>query len=941
MSHPVVYGSKHSPSPLRATHHRQISTKAQRTKSAEQSILQQGRQRISEELSSYIPLVAAVSAQLEGSVAPPLFGEHPRTGRLPPSAHAVDTSDENPLVSFPTRRQQPPQSPSPHGHHRQATSRSSSSTRTLRRTPRLEDLHPTRARSVSVDSLRRPILGEASQPPPLSTLSDPPYTAQLDLSTGPQTSPTADNPEPRPSEPQDRPGRISRRTASAIRYALEEAIRSPFPFTPDLEEENATMADLVAGGMPNSAGGYNGRTTANGHSRAGGPVPVPSAAVRGPREVMRDREAREARKKAESEARERQEQENLRRGQEDRRRSVDRRTAAVAAGVAGGEGATYRRASGAEVDRGGPSTAAADAAPVAEGRVQGVVVPVTAAGAVPSGRAVTSGATRPRAGTGGAYNPRPVQPPPTSTAPNATRGSGPPPPPAKPTTTTGAAPTGAPTGPSAAAPSRPGVPAADGTTRNPNVSSFPHAFERWETLSSQWEGLTSYWIRRLEQNREEVSREPLSQQMSRQITDLSAAGANLFHAVVELQRLRASSERKFQRWFFETRAEQERAREIQAELEENLRRERDQRTAAVQEAARLTTENANAEKRLGEMRRELAISKEEARRAWEELGRREQDERERTDSLRDGQPTVIRGIQVVPMTQAGLSRGGSVNRPTTGEGLYSGTTTMEHLGGGESPEGRRYDAGPVEGYGGTMDRRPISNPDDPFVERSQQVAAEEQYLPHERSDVAPPGLPVTNGTSSRGRDRGAYASTSSTQPPMARPVQTSRVGAGGDGAPVGRGGGGLAGDQPTFTGGPSSFYQHQGTSIHSPSYVSGPPRDHTRSAGSVPSEEGTVSEEDYEIDEHGQFRLDAEGRPIVYRRGGDYGGRGAGYASGSLGPVVTTGGAGWSGSPADYSGAGYGSGGWENLSRHHHPTRLSDVQEEEDERSRTSMSSRR
>ena len=47
----------------------------------------------------------------------------------------------------------------------------------------------------------------------------------------------------------------------------------------------------------------------------------------------------------------------------------------------------------------------------------------------------------------------------------------------------------------------------------------------------------------------------------------------MFHAVVELQRLRASSERKFQRWFFETRAEQERAQEIQAMTEASLEQE--------------------------------------------------------------------------------------------------------------------------------------------------------------------------------------------------------------------------------------------------------------------------------------------------------------------------------------------------------------------------------
>ncbi|KIX01098.1 uncharacterized protein Z518_10164 [Rhinocladiella mackenziei CBS 650.93] len=110
-------------------------------------------------------------------------------------------------------------------------------------------------------------------------------------------------------------------------------------------------------------------------------------------------------------------------------------------------------------------------------------------------------------------------------------------------------------------------------------STFPHAFERWETLSAHWEGLTSYWLRKLQENTNTVDTDktpyyPSYQQMARQITDLSAAGANLFHAVVELQRLRASSERKFQRWFFETRREQELAQERMSELERLLDNER-------------------------------------------------------------------------------------------------------------------------------------------------------------------------------------------------------------------------------------------------------------------------------------------------------------------------------------------------------------------------------
>ena len=80
---------------------------------------------------------------------------------------------------------------------------------------------------------------------------------------------------------------------------------------------------------------------------------------------------------------------------------------------------------------------------------------------------------------------------------------------------------------------------------------------------------------------------PIEQEMARQISDLSTAGANLFQAVVELQRLRASSERKFQRWFFDTKADQERAKEMSSELERSLRVERQQRADAVSQVQRL------------------------------------------------------------------------------------------------------------------------------------------------------------------------------------------------------------------------------------------------------------------------------------------------------------------------------------------------------------------
>jgi hypothetical protein len=98
-------------------------------------------------------------------------------------------------------------------------------------------------------------------------------------------------------------------------------------------------------------------------------------------------------------------------------------------------------------------------------------------------------------------------------------------------------------------------------------TSFPHAFERWESLSMEWEGLTSHWIQRMERHSAQYADDPIVKQLATQVQDLSAAGSNLFYAVVELQRLRASSERKFQRWFFETRSDIERVQETNTKFE--------------------------------------------------------------------------------------------------------------------------------------------------------------------------------------------------------------------------------------------------------------------------------------------------------------------------------------------------------------------------------------
>lgn len=807
-------------------------------------------------------------------------------------------------------------------------------------------------------------------------------------STTPRTSPV----RPDSSYWPPRSTVISRRTASAILFALEEAIRKPFPFTPDLAEEEASMSDLVSGGPIPAAGG-NGRALNGGSRSASGPVPVhqhPSSGVRTPTVIMQQRRERDARKQAEREAKQReQEEDEQRRAQGTSGLGGDSRiiTAGVEGGPVGGgdplgsrQSATYPGTLSGSRRSGDPSnpqdtrearrSERLSSGSVARVNVAGGPQPTTTTTAGTrrqqsmSGPQATNTTTvddsnmpqaptpRTRGATVSKPQARPVEPqaPRAVSAPYNTRTQ-----PAQPRQTsqprvTSQPPAGPTTNPQASQPTGGAQP------RNPNTSSFPHAFERWETLSSHWEGLTSYWIRRLEQNSEELNREPLNQQLARQVTDLSAAGANLFHAVVELQRLRASSERKFQRWFFETRADQEQARETQGAMENALRTERLARTEAVTNATRMEAEKNTAEQLVKEMRRELQISKEEARRAWEELGRREQEERDRTTSLRNGEPTLVGGVQVVPMMQGAPSRQVSTNRPTTRDGPYTSGTESS----GRRDILRAQDEpgeSPLEGEPSYASYDPTKSETDtdPFTEGARDIPP--RSLMHE------PELPALPRQQPAGTSGAVTEAATATYPPIPAPRVPTVTSASSGTSPAragtylqyGPGGASLPVAAP--------FYQHQGSALHGEERsATGEPDERSY----VPSVDDTISEEEFELDAHGQIRRDAQGQPMIDRRGlgsedsDEYDVQeqlererihGQRYGSGitgveyGRGPTATAGGTlprplfqaqGEQMSPSDFTASGYGPG-WEAVPRHHHPTRLSDVLEE-DERSRGTRS---
>lgn len=545
----------------------------------------------------------------------------------------------------------------------------SSGVRSLRRTPRLQERDTRPVVSVRSRTSTPALRASFRRKSPRAQSDTPPLRFDESGSTTPQDFQRLVRSQtfwPK------RTTRITRNTHDAIVFALE-AIRAgggttPKPLTADLLEEQARMSDLLRGNPPGSAATsarpQNGgavRTTAAGDS---GPTPSGPPRYRTPRDVMRDRQARETRR-AEEAALQRQIQE-----EEDRRRLQEK-----VVGV--GDDATRRPPRK-------PSNPPTQSYNIAGPSVQ------------PGGSSKrqenlplesTNPPTRPRESTGPArvisantqrnrteaYEQLNVPAPstaqfstgkPDQSSQIQTRV---PPAATLPTQSTG----------------QPG-PSAPQASAGQSRSRFPNAFDRWEDLSSHWEGIVSSFLRKIENNEDELAAKPIDRQMARQIEDLSAAGANLFHAVVELQRLRASSERKFQRWFFETRHEQEQAQLRQEELERRLAAEREARTHSSTSIEAARAEKSRAEELVKEMRRELQISKEEARRAWEELGRREQEERERTIALRSGEPTLIGGVQVVPMQGLPSRQVSTAKRPQTRDGPTAGAgpSTLSGSGGG-------------------------------------------------------------------------------------------------------------------------------------------------------------------------------------------------------------------------------------------------------------------
>lgn len=780
------------------------------------------------------------------------------------------------------------------------------------------DTRPSTLRSSSVDSPTR------AQAPSSNTTAPSRHSSHRHTSHHRALSESFITSTPHPAL------RVSNRTKAAIRYVVEEAIRKPKPFTLDLLEEHAKMSGLT-GRAANGSSGLSGPTPINSGTSSGG--------IRPPTEIMRARNAREAQRQAEQ-----QKEQEQRRLQEERRRreSAERRATGVTSQIP-----RYSASSS-------QYTPEAAQQPFDLSRSGSGRVAASEELGVPTGRTAQD---YPASRTRGPSVTQQDQPRPAPAATSSAR---------RPQQ-------------SQSAQRQPGSSAgatgvqsqqqsqSESSAPRGGASSFPHAFERWETLSSHWEGLTSFWIRKLEQNTEQIRDTiPNAATLNRQITDLSAAGANLFHAVVELQRLRASSERKFQRWFFETRESGEKSKEMQAQMENQLKQEKSAREESGRQRAEAAIQAENARREVAEMRRELMISKDEARRAWEELGRRNQESLEVAQSLKDGRVTLVHGVQVVPYI-GGPSRSASASQ----RGLSTRDGGQPYYGGGAGGGGFGSPGDEEEAeYYYQQEASPTNT--DPFMESGPTVQPLHPDHSKQRGEQYQPDYQMGRGTPTTS-STAQTAIPSGTQPPPPTRVTTQDA---------------------------QRFYQHapQDVFLHSPQSpareaVGGAAAPATR--GEVQSEASyvdTLSEggTEYALDADGNIQYDSNGRPIILGRssGGRpradttettdtddwnteadvrreqelsarYGtsppvaGQGvptllpppeapaapstSAQAMATYTPTAATTLPDTSGGlRPDYEGSGYGGGStWETLmpTRHHHPTRLSDVLEEEEERS--------
>ncbi len=480
------------------------------------------------------------------------------------------------------------------------------------------------------------------------------------------------------------------------------------------------MSDL-AGGGPTAAPSGNGRAQNGGSQNALGPVPVPGESrtgVRTPTDIMRQRRDREAKREAENESKQRQQDEEAQQGQKDAILNTRRTSAAdvVPRVGTGKEGPNRRqrvlldtRVAGTDPpplqnsndrmqgDRFSSSDARTSAPPVAQPASQSSVYVPTADRTQKTPRVSDPDrgsyqpTARPRATSvsqssqsrliqssvrATSATQRPIQAPQPSSvgavnSQSQTR-----------VNRSGAASAfqGGPTSRTRVQP----LPeqSRSAQSQNPNASSFSHPLERWKTLSSHWERLTSYWIKRLEENSHQLEDDPIHQHLFRQLESLSATGTNLYHAIVDLQQQRESSEREFQLWFINGKVAQQRAQQNYAEIEDTLDRERDARVKAIAELSKVEPEKntfshtKSNEQMVKDMRRELDLTKQEVQRL--ELGKIEQEQCDRMTYLQAEGHTIVGGVQVVPMMQGASSRQKSTNRPFMKEGPDPvGTSTDE------------------------------------------------------------------------------------------------------------------------------------------------------------------------------------------------------------------------------------------------------------------------
>ncbi|KAK9476216.1 hypothetical protein V1514DRAFT_197650 [Lipomyces japonicus] len=169
----------------------------------------------------------------------------------------------------------------------------------------------------------------------------------------------------------------------------------------------------------------------------------------------------------------------------------------------------------------------------------------------------------------------------------------------------------------------------------------------WDAICADVEGISGYWIQRLNAHETNITKKPRAAQLNTMVEGLTTTGMALLTAVVELQKRRAETNAKYAEWYEDYSQERARMAQLAQDMDEEMDHERGLRADLITQLEQATEAEANQRWMLEESRRELQAARLECRRAWAEVARLEEQQRQYSEWQLSGHSVTTEQAQAL------------------------------------------------------------------------------------------------------------------------------------------------------------------------------------------------------------------------------------------------------------------------------------------------------